>query len=86
MTRAHVLAVNGAFESARSPVTIPDEFLKRREDGESGKLFTEIVPDIEKLSARAAAERKLYSELDVPWAVKTEPFSLAGYTRFELQL
>jgi len=85
MTRAHVLAVNAAFESAKKPVTIPAKYLKRKEEDEEGRIFTEIIPDIKELSARAAGERKLYSDLDVPWAVKTEPFSLVGYTRFDVQ-
>lgn len=86
MTRAHVLVVNAAFESAQRPVTIAEKFLKREEDADSGNVFTEIIPDIKELSARAAAERKLYGELEVPWAAKSEPFSLAGYARFEMQL
>jgi len=85
MTRAHVLAVNGAFESSGIPKSIPEQFLKHYEENESGKKSTEIIPDIRTLSARAAVERKLYSDLDVPWASKTEPFSLNGYTRFEMQ-
>ena len=85
MTRAHVLAVNGAFESAGYPVQIPDEHLKRARDEEADSMATELLPDIKELSARAAAERKLYSDLGVPWARKTEPFSLEGYTSFNIQ-
>jgi predicted dehydrogenase len=86
MTRAHVLAVNAAFESAQSPVTIPKEYLKLREDAEDGNIYTETIPDILELSTRASAERKLYSDMDVPWAVKSKSFSLSGYTKFEVTI
>jgi len=84
MTRSHVLALNGAFESAVAPVPIPASHVKRSMDKEAGSIATEIA-GIEELSARAAAERKLYSDLGVPWAKKTRPFSLEGYTEFKLK-
>ena len=84
MTRPHVLAVNGAFESAGYPVTIPAEHTHVWSDEASGAVFTS-VQGIEELMQRAAAERKLFSDLGVPWARKTEQFSLRDYARFELQ-
>ena len=29
-------------------------------------------------------ELKLYSDLGLPWAVKTEPFDLEGFTEFQM--
>jgi len=82
MTRAHVLAVNGAFESARPPVTIPAEHLHVWSDAASGEVFTHIR-GIDELLQRAGAERKLYSDLGVQWARQTKPFTLRDYTRFQ---
>jgi len=81
MTCAHVLAVNGAFESAGDPVRIPREFIETRHDPDRGKLLH--ILDIEELRERAIAGRKLFSDLGVPWAQPTEPFDLTGYERFE---
>ena len=85
MTRSHVLAVNGAFESAGVPVQIPENFLKMSTDPKSGSVITQIVPDVDALSREAAEKRLLYGDLDVPWAVKSEPFSLQGYAQFEMK-
>jgi len=85
MTRPHVLAVNGAFESAGRPVTIPREHLRISTLPESGKVATGIIPDITELSLRAVAERRLYSDLGVEWARRTSPFSLDNYARFDIR-
>ena len=84
MTRAHVLAVNGAFESTRRPTSIPKDHLNPWREEETGDRYRDIV-DIEDIIRRAAAERRLFSDLGVPWAVKTKPFSLEGYGKFEIQ-
>lgn len=84
MTRSHVLAVNGAFESARYPVPIPEDQLEISTDPESGEVYP-LIPGIRDIITRAAEERKLFSDLAVPWAVKTEPFSLENYGRFGIQ-
>lgn len=82
MTRSHVLAVNGAFESAGFPVSIPSSALEVTTDAESGEVSTSIK-GIRELIARAAAERALFSDLGVPWAQATQSFPLENYTRFE---
>ena len=86
MTRPHTLSVNGAFESSGGTHKIPDDMLKRYtdpDDPEDTDVCTEI-PEIEDVIDRAFAERKLYSDLGVPWAVPTRPFSVESYTRFEM--
>jgi len=80
--RSFVLAVNGAYESSRRVHPIPLQYVTEGED-ETGEFVT-VVEDIENYMDQAFSSRKLLSEIGVPWAVKTEPFSMEGYTRFEL--
>jgi len=84
MTRPFVLTVNGAFESSRGTHKIPDSMLNISEDPETKSIRTEI-PDINDIVDRAFAERRLYSDMGIEWAVKTDFFPLEGYTRFEMQ-
>ncbi len=77
-----VSAQNGAYYSSKKIVTIPDEYIVRKEEGVS---ISTIVKDLDEIILRAASERKLFSELGVPWAKGTEPFSLEGYERFQLE-
>jgi hypothetical protein len=88
MTRPHTLAVNGAFESAQSaggPLGIPREALHVYEEAQADRMetFTEIR-DIVSMIERAAAERKLFSDLGVPWAKSTDAFALEDYTSFSI--
>ncbi len=88
MTRPHTLAVNGAFESAHAaggPLPIPDDALSVYEEEYQGVAgtFTHLR-GIEELIDRAAAGRRLFSDLAVPWARATRAVSLEGYTTFEL--
>lgn len=82
MTRAHVLAVNGAFTSAGRPATIPAKNLIIQKDA-NGSIFTDIA-GIDDLIGRAAAERKLFSDVGVEWAKKTKTVSLQNYRHFAL--
>ena len=84
MTRAHVLAVNGAFESAGWPVTVPLEHMDVLTQENSTDAFPSIR-GIDDLIRQAALEQKLFSDIDAPWAVKTEPVPLKNYTRFALR-
>jgi len=43
------------------------------------------VRGIEEIVERAFREGKLFSELGVPWAAATEPFSTAGYRGFAMK-
>jgi hypothetical protein len=83
MTRAHVLAVNGAFKSAGRTVAIPERCINFVKDPEGDSRFSDIV-GIEDIVQRAVQERKLFSDLKVEWAVPTQPFSLKGLTKFSL--
>lgn len=74
-----VLLSNGAYESAGTIRTIPEPFLTRetRNDGPAV-----VVKGIEDLMAQAAADGKLLSECEVPWAVATPSFPLKNYESF----
>ncbi|MEM3135018.1 MAG: gfo/Idh/MocA family oxidoreductase, partial [Candidatus Bathyarchaeia archaeon] len=83
MTRPFVLALNGAYESARQIKQIPDEFIIRRKEGDS---ISTIIVGIDEIINRAFEERRLFSDLGVEWAYKTEHFSLENYKYFSLRL
>ena len=85
MTRPHVLAVNGAFESAGLPRKIAAEHLKvYRKEVKGREIRLTAVVGIDELVQRAARERKLFSDLDVPWAYATKAFEMEGYKEFKL--
>ena len=70
MSRAHTLAVNGAFASAGIPRAIPKEALEFSKDPKTGTTLR-AISGIKNLMDRAAAARTLYSDLGVEWAVRT---------------
>ena len=74
-----MLASNGAFESSRDTIKIPDEYIIRKEEGSTVATY---IDDIEEIIKRASQSGKLFSELCVEWAVSTKPFSLDGYKEF----
>lgn len=79
--RSFVIASNGAFESCGRPVKIPNEYLDIQP--EDNTIATSIK-NVDKIFENAIAEGKLFSELSVEWAVKTDPFIMKDYTCFEL--
>ena len=81
MTRSVVLATDGAFLSAGRPRPIDAQHLNIYHDDETNSRATEIR-GIGEIIDRAFAERKLYSDLGVPWAEATEPVSVEGLTEF----
>jgi len=79
MTRPYVLAFDGAWESAGAPVAVAPEFVTREPKGDS--IFTGLNGITEWLD-QGYASGKTYGELRAPWAVKTDWFSMDGYTEF----
>ncbi|HEX30156.1 TPA: Gfo/Idh/MocA family oxidoreductase [Candidatus Poribacteria bacterium] len=79
-TRPFVLAVNGIFESADEILPVPDEYVELLPFQDSIKT---VIKGIDAIIDRSYAQRKLFSELDVPWAKESDWFDLTGYTRFE---
>ncbi len=85
ITRPYMLVVNGAYESAQEIRTIPAEAIDHPREVMKGKTEEDeltVIRDIGKTIEQACAERKLFSELGVSWASKTEAFDLAGYREF----
>lgn len=76
-TRKFVLTANLAFESAKRTVPIGEPWIIREEESLS-------VRDIAAVLERAADSRRLFSELDVPWARGTAPVAAEGYKEFKL--
>ena len=81
-TRNFTLTLNAAFESGRAARQIPPDFIIREPEGDSEAVY---VRDIDEIVDRAFRERKLFSELNVPWASRTEPFDTAGYSEFRMR-
>ncbi|NMA95886.1 MAG: Gfo/Idh/MocA family oxidoreductase [Clostridiales bacterium] len=79
--KSFVLASNGAFESSKETMKIGDEYLVRKKEGDTISTY---IKDIEDIVATALKEEKLFSELGIEWAKKTEVFDLGGYTEFNL--
>ncbi|RAK05176.1 putative dehydrogenase [Halanaerobium saccharolyticum] len=79
-TRSFVVAINGAYDSAQKIRTIPQELVEEftNEDGE----YQTVLPGIDQLIDQAFAERKLLSDLDLEWAVKTNWVNVENYTEF----
>lgn len=72
-----VLVTNGAFESSSEIVRIPDRYLELQESGDQT-----VLKDADVLFEKAVASFKLFSELEIPWSVGSQPFALDGYQSF----
>jgi len=83
MTRSLVLAVNGVFKSAGPPRAIAPVYLNVYHDAQANSRAVEIK-GISDWIARAFAERRLFSDLGVPWAYRTQFFTLDGFRSFDL--
>lgn len=79
-TRNFVVAINGAYDSAQKIKEVPKNLVEEftNEEGE----YQTVLPGIDKLIDRAFTERKLLSDLDVEWAVKTDWINVENYTEF----
>lgn len=82
MMRPFSVAVNGAFDSARTISTIPGDFIKLSEVN-GVKHFS--IQGIEKVMQDAFEANALYSEIGVPWAVKSEKFDTSNYQKFPVK-
>lgn len=80
-TRNFTLTLNAAFESGRAARQIPAEFTVCEPEGDSEAVY---VRDIDEIVDRAFRERRLFSELGVPWALPTKPFDTTGYREFRM--
>lgn len=81
-TRPYQITANAAFESSRAVHTVDPRYVVRVPEGESVATF---VAGLEETFEQAVAGKKLFSDLGVPWAMRTEPFTINGYSHFPQQ-
>jgi predicted dehydrogenase len=79
-TRPFTLAINAAFDSVGTINTIPEDALDRVIVRETEKQIT--IAGMGKILKQAYEANALFSEIGVPWARRSEPFSTEGYNRF----
>ncbi|MCI0691715.1 Gfo/Idh/MocA family oxidoreductase [candidate division KSB1 bacterium] len=84
--RSHTLCVNGAHESCPviqnfppSEITVVTD--KEMPPSDAIAVF-DRVPNLNTLLQRAFEQRKLLSEMGIPWAVAGKPFNLQSYDHF----
>lgn len=82
MVRPFTVVINSAFESAGTIFPIPNKYISRVKVGDATQFTIEGVVDVMKKAFEANA---LFSELDVPWARKSEVFNAENYTEFPVR-
>ncbi len=84
--RSHTLCVNGAHESCPVIQNFPSAEITAVTDKEmpppEAMAFFDRVPNLNMLLQRAFEQRKLLSEIGVPWSVAGEPLNLQNYDHF----
>jgi predicted dehydrogenase len=78
----HTLTADCAFLSSGGFRAVPDEYVEQRRDA-TGETWR-TVKGLDDWFARAAAERRLFSELGLPWAAKPKMIEAAGIKEFAL--
>jgi len=79
VARMQTLAINGAHESCPDILPIPTDRVSTVENEDD--RFT-VVKEMDDLIHQSVAEGKLFSELGVDWAVRTETYDLTDYREF----
>ncbi len=84
--RSHTLCVNGAHESCPMIQNFPSSEItvvtdKEMPPSEAMAVF-DRVPNLNTLLQSAFEQRKLPSEIGIPWAVASKPFNLQSYDHF----
>jgi predicted dehydrogenase len=79
MGRSQTLCINGAHESCPDVHDFPKDEVRTVTQRDHKFL---VVSGLEELLHKSADEGKLFSELGVPWAKRSEAFSMAGYRQF----
>ena len=79
-TRKFIMATNGAFESSNIIHTIDDKYIDVYKIGD--KIFT-VIRNIKNIINMAAKEKKLFSEINIPWARKSKLFTMKNYKIFD---
>ncbi len=79
MIRPFTVTVNGAFDSAGTIQTIPEDSI---EVSNVGGEDHHSIKGIEKILQEACESNMLFSELGVPWAKKSDKIDTSDYTWF----
>jgi predicted dehydrogenase len=79
VARAQTVVADAAHESSAIH-TIPPKYIARREEKDSIKT---VVEGLDEAIGRCAAEKKLFSEIGLPWARPGVVFSTTGYGSFD---
>jgi predicted dehydrogenase len=79
-SRNFVVAINGAYDSAKKILQIPEKIISefKTVTGE----FKTVVNNIENIMDEAFKERKLLSDIGVKWARKTDTVNIENYKEF----
>ena len=77
--RSQTLCINGAHESCPDIHTIPEQSVKSVMQKEHKYL---VVDGLEELLHKSTDEGKLFSEMNIPWAVASQSYKLDGYNQF----
>ena len=83
MTRPFTLTVNAAFESVGTIHTIPEDALDCVMVRENEKQVA--ISNMGAILKEAFEANALFSEIDVPWAVRSEPFDTKDYAKFPVR-
>jgi len=75
-----VLAINLAFESSVGVFQVPSEYVETHTyaDGSPHRA----IRGMSDILGRAYESGRMFSEMDLPWAMRTEPISAEGYEHF----
>ncbi len=79
--RSFVLATNGAFESSKQTHNVPEQFTEKIQVKNTHSI---LIKNISEIIDEAANNDKLFSEMNVKWAIPTQPFSLIHYDQFSM--
>ena len=81
ITRGFVVCINGAHESSGRIHPVPAERTQEwNVEGRGGPCT--VIPELPPIMERAFAERALFSEIGVEWAVPTPRVDVTGYSHF----
>jgi hypothetical protein len=77
--RPFVLAVNTAYESSGKVHPIQADYVQRLPKDDT---MATVIDGIEQAIRQCDEQGKLFSELNLPWAVPTRTLDTSGYTHF----
>ncbi|MHC4872837.1 MAG: Gfo/Idh/MocA family protein [Planctomycetota bacterium] len=88
MTRNMTLTLNCAYESSRIIHTIPEQYVKSEPQSDDKGTVPDpencvrTVDGLDDAIKKGFQTMQTFSDMGLPWAVKTESFSTAGYDKF----